>query len=226
MRKGDQARRELTARATALFDERGYDAVSMRDIAEALDWPKSLIYYYCSGKAQLAQLAARTRAEATLRELGARLADCPPGSVARLERALSCAGFWRGDAPSAARELRARYTPGNAAWRACLRDALAPGLGDMCNDIIARGVKSYELYTPFPEQMGRVAVGLAGDLADALAQLICAAPTESELLARADALLRAHRCALERLVEAPFGALRLVELEYLRDTARAYELER
>ena len=38
--------------------------------------------------------------------------------------------------------------------------------------------------------------------------------------------MRAHRCALERLVEAPFGTLRLVELEYVRDAARAYEFKR
>ena len=74
--------------------------------------------------------------------------------------------------------------------------------------------------------MGQVAVGLTSDLADALAQLICATHDEAELLERADALLRAHRCALERLVEAPFGTLRLVELEYVRDAARAYEFKR
>lgn len=226
MRKGDQARRELTARATAMFDERGYESVSMRDIAQSLDWPKSLIYYYCPGKAQLAQIAAHECAQAALAEARTRIAACNSGTCAELDAALSCAGFWRGDAHAAARELHTRYSPGNLAWRACLRAQLTPALGALCNDIIARGVQSYELYTPFPARMGQVAVDLAGDLADALAQLICAAPGEAALLERAGPLLQAYRCALERLVEAPFGALRLVELEFVRDAARAYELER
>lgn len=226
MRKGDQSRRELTARATAMFDERGYESVSMRDIAQSLNWPKSLIYYYCTGKAQLAQVAAHECAEAVLSDARARVEACPSDSRAQLEAALSCAGFWRGDALAAARELHTRYSPGNLAWRACLRAQLAPALGALCNDIVARGVQAYELYTPFPGQMGQVAVGLTGDLADALAQLICATHDEAELLERADALLRAHRCALGRLVEAPFGTLRLVELEYVRDAARAYEFKR
>ena len=41
MRKGDQSRRELTARATAMFDERGYESVSMRDIAQSLTGPRA-----------------------------------------------------------------------------------------------------------------------------------------------------------------------------------------
>ena len=42
MRKGDDARRELMRRAAELFDGRGYDAVSVKDIADSLGWPLSI----------------------------------------------------------------------------------------------------------------------------------------------------------------------------------------
>lgn len=225
MRKGDKSRRELIECAAAMFDERGYDLVGMRDIAESLGWPKSLVYYYCPGKSQLAQAAARERAEAELSAVRAELDACAAAPCAQLERALGYAGFWRCGAQAAARELRTRYTTGNLAWRVCLRAQLAPGLGELCGGIIARGVRSYAMYTPYPEQTGRVVVDLASDLSDALAQLVCARPGELEVLERSSALLDAYRSALERIVEAPFGALRLIELEYVRDVARAYELE-
>jgi AcrR family transcriptional regulator len=46
----------LTA-AVRLFNERGYDATSMFDIAEALGITKSSVYHHISGKEQLLQMA-------------------------------------------------------------------------------------------------------------------------------------------------------------------------
>ena len=66
MRKGDDARRELMRRAAELFDGRGYDAVSVKDIADSLGWPKSLIYYYCTSKEELVMKAAEMRADAVI----------------------------------------------------------------------------------------------------------------------------------------------------------------
>ena len=64
---------------------------------------------------------------------------------------------------------------------------------------------------------GADCAGLA-DLAEKLAPLVrqggCGAFDQCERL------LTAYRCAVERLVEAPFGSLRLVETAFLRDTAR------
>ena len=43
MRKGEEARRELLSCAAQLFDKYGYESVSVKDIADALGWAKSLM---------------------------------------------------------------------------------------------------------------------------------------------------------------------------------------
>lgn len=221
MRKGDDARRELMRRAAELFDGRGYDAVSVKDIADSLGWPKSLIYYYCTSKEELVMKAAEMRADSIIGDVERRINDCTEGegSVARLSRALSCTAFWYDDDPAtAARLIRTLYQPGSLPWRVYLRAALMPKISAICNDIIADGVKDYEMYTPYPREMCGALLELNADLAEKLAPLIRQGGRDA--FDQCEKLLAAYRCAAERLVEAPFGSLRLVETVFLRDTAR------
>ena len=75
-------------------------------------------------------------------------------SPERLNRALSCVGFWsQGSEEAAARLLGTLYSAGSLPWRACLRAEIVPQLAGVCNDIIADGVKSYDMYTPYPREM-------------------------------------------------------------------------
>lgn len=217
MRKGDEARHTLLCRAAELFDARGYDAVSIKDIADSLGWAKSLFYYYFPSKEQLVMHAAQTRATEIMDGLRPKLEAAGSG-VERLSRALGCMGFWAsGDAREAARLLGTLYADESLPWRVYLRAALTPMLAYVCNDIIECGVKEYEMYTPYPREMALAALDMTADLAERLAKVLCAGGSDAP--SRACALLDAYRCALERLVEAPFGSLRVVELELLRDAA-------
>jgi len=56
-RKRDRRRQEIVAVAADLFGERGYDAVSLDDVAERLDVTKGSLYHYFSGKEELAGAA-------------------------------------------------------------------------------------------------------------------------------------------------------------------------
>src|SRR3954467_14430656 len=47
----------VLAAAVRLFNERGYDATSMFDIAESLGITKSSVYHHINGKEQLLQMA-------------------------------------------------------------------------------------------------------------------------------------------------------------------------
>ena len=142
MRKGDDARRELMRRAAELFDGRGYDAVSVKDIADSLGWPKSLIYYYCTSKEELVMKAAEMRADAVIGDVEKYIGECAGGNVERLSRALSCVTFWYdGDPKTAARLISTLYQPGSLPWRVYLRAALLPKISATCHDIIADGVK-------------------------------------------------------------------------------------
>ncbi|GAA3754145.1 hypothetical protein GCM10022240_03830 [Microbacterium kribbense] len=56
-RKRSRRRAEILAVAAELFAERGYDAVALDDVAARLDVTKASLYYYFSGKDELATAA-------------------------------------------------------------------------------------------------------------------------------------------------------------------------
>lgn len=56
-RKRGRKIREILTAAAELFGERGYDAVSLEDVADRLDVTKSSLYYYFSGKDELVTAA-------------------------------------------------------------------------------------------------------------------------------------------------------------------------
>jgi len=80
-RKRGRRRQEIVAVAAELFGERGYDAVSLDDVAERLDVTKGSLYHYFSGKEELGSAAIEalgTTWTARLAELVERVGG-PPG---------------------------------------------------------------------------------------------------------------------------------------------------
>ncbi|MGE3287305.1 MAG: TetR/AcrR family transcriptional regulator [Pseudonocardia sp.] len=59
-RKRDRKIREILTVAAELFGERGYDAVSVEDVAERLDVTKGSLYYYFPSKEELVTAAIET----------------------------------------------------------------------------------------------------------------------------------------------------------------------
>ncbi len=218
MRKGDDARRELLTRAAELFDRNGYDAVSVKDITDSLGWPKSLFYYYCQSKEELVMMAAHARAESVIGAVSAHIA-MGAGNCEKLSRALGAMAFWySGDTKDAARLLKTMYQPGSLPWRVYLRNAILPGICEICNEIISDGVKAYEMYTPYTRAMSCAVLELAADLGEKLASLMLSG--EKDAFDRAEEVLTGYRCAIEKLVEAPFGSIEVTDTAFLRDTAR------
>ncbi|WP_220040830.1 TetR/AcrR family transcriptional regulator [Streptomyces sp. NTH33] len=59
-RKRGRRIQEIVSVAAELFGERGYDGVSLEDVAERLDVTKGSLYYYFKGKDELATAAIET----------------------------------------------------------------------------------------------------------------------------------------------------------------------
>ncbi|MGW4527340.1 TetR/AcrR family transcriptional regulator [Amycolatopsis sp. NPDC004378] len=86
-RKRGRRIQEIATAAAALFGERGYDAVSLEDVAERLDVTKGSLYHYFKGKEELGTAAIETLGGEWTERLEALLAK-ETGSPARRLRAL------------------------------------------------------------------------------------------------------------------------------------------
>ena len=88
-RKRGRRMQEIVAVAAELFGERGYDAVSLDDVAERLDVTKGSLYHYFSGKEELGSAAIETLGTAwtdRLAELVERLGGPPVTRLRALVR--------------------------------------------------------------------------------------------------------------------------------------------
>ena len=74
-RKRGRRIQEILATAAALFGERGYEAVSLEDVADRLDVTKGSLYYYFASKDELVTAAIETLGN----EWTARLEGLPAG---------------------------------------------------------------------------------------------------------------------------------------------------
>ena len=82
-KRGRKIQTILTA-AADLFGERGYDAVSLEDVADRLDVTKSSLYYYFSSKDELVTAAIETLGDEWTSRLEELLADTDGPPSARL----------------------------------------------------------------------------------------------------------------------------------------------
>ena len=88
-RKRDRRVREILAVAAELFGERGYDAVSLEDVAERLDVTKGSLYYYFSSKEQLGTAAIETLGSEWTDRLAALLGTLSGSASSRLRSLIS-----------------------------------------------------------------------------------------------------------------------------------------
>lgn len=80
-----ERRAELVAAAADVFREKGYDAATLNDIAEAIGADRASLYYYVGGKEELFQEAVRGVVEDNLAEVDRICAgDAPPDRKLRL----------------------------------------------------------------------------------------------------------------------------------------------
>ncbi len=86
-RKRGRRVQEILRTAGDLFGERGYDAVNLEDVADALDVTKGSLYYYFSSKSELGTAAIETVGDEWLDRLDAIAAE-HEGDVATQLRAI------------------------------------------------------------------------------------------------------------------------------------------
>jgi AcrR family transcriptional regulator len=83
-RKRGRRMQEIVAVAAELFGERGYDAVSLDDVAERLDVTKGSLYHYFSGKEELGAAAVEALGTTWTARLEQTVGSTPGPASARL----------------------------------------------------------------------------------------------------------------------------------------------
>jgi AcrR family transcriptional regulator len=209
-------RNEILDAAQRLIFTKGYDEMTIQDILNDLGIAKGLFYYYFASK-QAMLVAFLERMMEAMEEVVVPIVQDPHlSALEKLQGFFGKVARWETDQkPMILRLLRVWYTDNNAVVREKVRAMSVQRVAQLLTTIIHQGRAEGILTTPYPDQAGEMILALTQSLEDAFATVLLSPQLDREDRQRIDATVTAYTDAVERVLGAPAGSLRLIEAETL-----------
>lgn len=217
MKKGEIKKQEILQTAEMMFCRKGYEKTSVQDILDALHTSKGSFYHHYASKELLLEEICRARVKNGAEQILSGLSDTVP-AVENINRIFSGAMPLNGENLSFLRMILPVFIlPEGRQIRAGYTEALTESMLSSTVKEIARGNETGEFFCTDPMLSAEVCWLLIHDCWIRICMMIirneqAAAETDpSELLSITDH----YRHSVERLLSAPFGSIRLMNLDEL-----------
>ena len=217
MKKGEIKKQVILQTAETMFCRNGYETTSVQDILDALHTSKGSFYHHYASKELLLEEICRTRAKNGMEKIISGLTDST-SATENINRLFSGAMPLNGENLSFLRMLLPVFTlPEGRQVRAGYADALTEMMLPSTVKEIERGNETGEFYCTDPQHSAEMCWLLIHDCWIRICMLIirneqAGSETDpAELLS----LTENYRRCVERLLSAPFGSIRLMNLDEL-----------
>jgi TetR/AcrR family transcriptional regulator, transcriptional repressor for nem operon len=217
--------KEYAIRRNAILDmtqrlvyTKGYEQMAIQDILNELQMSKGAFYHYFESKpALLEALIERMQQEAEQLLLPI-VQDPHLGALEKFQRYIDAGVRWKTARKTFLIELlRVWYSDHNAIVRQKMWATMSKTAMPLLMAIIHQGIREGVLNIPFPDQVGAVVLSFIYGLGDAFAELLLSPQSHGDELQRAERLVAAYGDALERVLGAPAGSLKLMDAAALRE---------
>ena len=222
MRKGDEKRQAILDVAEKLFYTKGYEATSVQDILDVLDTSKGSFYHHFESKEQvLATLCAQRAAKAVTQAKEALAAEETP--LDKLRTVFFYAmPLRKGEEKFLSLLLPLLDKPEGLSVRVRYQDALREGFHDLMAETLDQCREAevvFSLDNPYLpgmmlDLMNQCWMGVGRGLLRALSE---GRPLEPGVLVD---VMEMYRFALERILDAPYGAIELIRVPEMLDVLR------
>jgi AcrR family transcriptional regulator len=214
----DARRSEILAVAQRLVQTRGFAQMSIQDILDELGISKGAFYHYFSSKPDLLEaLVERIELEVTPILLPV-VHDPALSAIEKLHQIFDLSAAWKaGHKDLMLGLLRVWYDDDNALFRQRVFLSGLRWFSPMLSEVIHQGVREGIFRVAYPDQFGEILFSLFQGLGDSIAHLFLVPEPALEEYRQLESTLGAYNAALERILGAPEGSLRLVEPEMLQD---------
>ena len=205
-------RSEILDAALQLISTNGYNAMAIQQLLEGLSISKGALYHYFPSKSTLLEALV----DRLLLEAEQAVAPVAQDYGVGAPEVLSCffralARYKASHRPFIAALLPVWYSDDNAIMRDKVRVAFAGRLAPMVAGIIRRGCEEGAFSVSSPGQTGRLVLCLTQELADALVRLLLSGNAKPNIAVQIEQMVAATTEAVERVLGAPAGSVRLVE---------------
>ncbi len=224
MKKGDARRQEILQAAEKLFYMKGYENTSVQDVLIEAGISKGGFYHHFESKVSLLEEIALARTEEGFEHAEQAVQACTGSAVEKLNLLFDVGGFFEaGDPDFISLMIRVIYQDGCVQLRDMIKKLRVDMYEPLLTRIVHEGAESKLFYTNYPDNVARLILMMDNALTDELSGALSQGRNSPEDLQGFVDLLGAYRSAVERLLNAPYGSVRLVGLERIAQVLQALE---
>ncbi len=211
-------RKEILAVAQRLIYTKGYEQMSIQDILNELKISKGAFYHYFNSKQVLLEALIDQMTEEAEPFIAPIALDPNLSALEKLHRFFDTAARWK----TARKEyllslMQGWYADENALMREKAQNRMIEHFSPMLAGIIRQGIAEGVMNSSFPDQMASMAFALLVSLGYAYMDLLSNNTPNHHELQRAVELVEAYNAALERMLGAAAGSIKLMDVEILQD---------
>jgi AcrR family transcriptional regulator len=213
-------RKAILDTAQRLVYTKGYEQMTIQDILDALEISKGAFYHYFDSKSAVLEAIIERMQEDVTQVLLPVIDDPDLTALEKLERYFATASQWKIERKAYLIQiLRVWYADENAIVRQKVMSSSTRWITPMLGRIIRQGVEEGVFTTPYPDQAGQILLSLFTSFGDTFAGAILESRDgrqTAEFLCAVETGLKAHTEALERMLGAPPGSVRIMDTEMVK----------
>jgi AcrR family transcriptional regulator len=217
--------KEYAIRRNAILDitqrlvyTKGYEQMAIQDILNELQMSKGAFYHYFDSKPALLEAMIERMQQEAEQLLLPIVKDPHLGALEKFQRYIDAGVRWKTARKAFLIELlRVWYSDHNAIVRQKMWATMSKRAMPLLLEIIRQGIQEGVLNIRFPDQVSAVVLSLIYGLGDAFAELLLSPDPHGDELQRAEGLVAAYGDALERVLGAPAGSVKLMDAAALQE---------
>lgn len=211
-------RNEIISAAQRLVYTKGYEQMAIQDILNDLKISKGAFYHYFASKQALLEGLIEQMTQEAEPIISPIALDPDLPALEKLHRFFDTAARWKTTRKEYLLSLmQGWYADENALMREKAQNRMIAHFSPMLAGIIRQGIAEGVLNTTFPEQMASMAFALLVSMGYAYMDLLFHNTGAQHELQRAIELVEAYNVALERMLGAATGSIKLMDVEILTD---------
>lgn len=205
-------RNEILDAAQYLIQTKGYEQTSIQDILDRLQISKGAFYHYFGSKAALLEAVTARMVDEADQVMHPIVHDPTLPALEKFNRLNDVMGQWKtARRPMLMSLLRVWYADDNALMRQKTVGALIRRVEPLYVEIVRQGNREGVFKTTYPDRVGAVIIALIQSFGDDITPRLLAVDRQKDDLENLIHIALAYNEALERVLGAPPGSIRLAD---------------
>lgn len=208
---------ELLSAARTLFLQLGYEHTSVNAIIEEVGVSKGAFYHYFKSKEDLLDSLVEQLTKEGMAFVQPVVEEEGLTALERLNKFFGVIRGWKAEnMPLMMAIMRAMYRDENLVLRHKMMERNAAMVAPLLSRIVVKGVEEGVLDTAYPEDAGEMVYRVAMGFTDMVARLLLDLDQHPENVEVLEQKLALYQDAIERVLGAPRGSIRIVDETFMQ----------